>query len=501
MNDQRVLRSACVYWTAPLYVFLFLGIACAAALFSIRPILLLPTVACCLYAFFTVVSLRRPLIFVALFLVILIALPPLYFSRLGEIPLYLSSFLLPIGFAVLLVRLPDFSAPSDSVATGLMLFLIGLGLSLPFAWWLSGEAMGRQSLLRWLLLAQAALVFAFVRAVARWRVDAAEDWIMPVLLIAAVASGAYGIVDFFWPIPFPHPAADQFIWLESAIVRRAQGVFYEASSFGNCCAIFLVAASAAYLAGQERAVRTYRICLLLFISIQSLAVFLSFSRSVWASVLVSLVVFTWVSGMVKFKRVRLFVIALVAPLIVVWFYLPELWGYFTGNRIGYFGQILADPNLVSSGRLETWATLFSIMRRYPQYLLFGVGYKTLSFTRLFHQEIITDNGFLNLFVETGLVGLAGFVLFSTAIFKSFWKLSHRTSGVALFWSALILSLWCGQWVQMLATDAYTYWRSMVVLVALTALVLNRTERSRTAATAGESSGFISRRKVVARNAA
>jgi O-antigen ligase len=255
-------------------------------------------------------------------------------------------------------------------------------------------------------------------------------------------------------------------------------VFYEASSFGNCCAIFLVAASAAYLSGQERAVRIRHYCLPFFISVLGLGVFLCFSRSVWASVLVSLVVFAWVSGMVKLHRVWLFLAALLAPLILVWLYFPQLWGYFTGNRIGYFGQILADPNLVSSGRVETWATLFSILRQYPQYLLFGVGYKTLPFTRLFHQEIVTDNGFLNLLVETGLLGLGGFLIFSTAILKSFWALTRRTSGIALFWSALVLSLWFGEWVQMLATDAYTYWRSMAVLVALTALVLNRTDRSR-----------------------
>jgi O-antigen ligase len=197
--------------------------------------------------------------------------------------------------------------------------------------------------------------------------------------------------------------------------------------------------------------------------------------------------------MVKLHRVWLFLAALLAPLILVWFYFPQLWGYFTGNRIGYFGQILADPNLVSSGRVETWATLFSILRQYPQYLLFGVGYKTLPFTRLFHQEIVTDNGFLNLLVETGLLGLGGFLIFSTAILKSFWALTRRTSGIALFWSALVLSLWFGEWVQMLATDAYTYWRSMAVLVALTALVLNRTDRSRVGkATLRAASGIYAR---------
>ena len=492
MNVERFPQKAYLEWSTLFSLFLVFGIACAAAMLAIRPILLLPSVACCLYASFVAAALRRPLIFVAVFLVFLITLPPFYFSSLGETPLYLSSLLIPTGLAVLVLRLPDFSVPSDKVATGLTTFLVGIGLSLPFAWWLSGEAIGRQSLLRWLLLAQTALIFALVRGVARWRADPIERWIMPVLLVAAVACGAYGVVDFFWPIPLPHPAADQFIWLESAIVRRAQGAFYEASSFGNCCAIFLVLASAAFLSGQERAVRIGRHWLLLFISVLSLAIFLCFSRSVWGNVLVSLAVFAALSGMVKFRRAWGFFAAVLTPLILLWFYFPELWNYFTGNRIGYFGQILADPNLVASGRLETWATVFSILHRSPIYLLFGVGYKTLPFTRLFHQEIITDNGFLNLLLETGLSGLAGFLILSTAVFKTFWRLTHRAIGGERFWSAALFSLWCGEWVQMLATDAYTYWRSMSVLIALMAFALNRADRSCTEQMSGEGAAEFTR---------
>jgi hypothetical protein len=453
---------------------------------------LLSSVACCLYVFFVAMSLRHPLVFVTVFLVSVIAFPPLYFSSLGDTPIYISSLLIPAGLAVLVTRLPDFHLPSDAVARGLLLFLAGTGLSLPFAWWLSGDAIGGQSLLRWLLLAQTALIFVLVRGMARWRIDRAERSILFVFVVAAVASAVYGIVDFFWPIPLPHPAADQFIWLETAVVRRAQGVVYEASSFGNLCGIFFVIASAAFLAGQERAVRIARPWLLLCIAVLSFAVFLCFSRSVWGNVLVSLAVFVGSSGMVKLRRAWAFAVAFLTPMTLLWFYVPELWNYFTGNRIGYFGQIFGDPNLVTSGRLETWATVFSILREYPKYLLFGVGYKTLPFTRLFHQEIITDNGFLNLLLETGIFGLGGFLAFTAAVFKSFSRLSRRSVGTQLFWSAALFSLWCGEWVQMMAADAYTYWRSMVVLIALMAFALNQAERTCT----GEASGTGSEKLIL-----
>jgi hypothetical protein len=486
MRDERLRHQAYLEWGKIALLPLAFGIAWAVTILAARPILLLISAACGLYVFFVPVSLRHPLIFVTVFLVFLIALPPLYFSSLGETPIYLSSLLVPIGLAILVTRLPDLYLPLDAVTKGLVLFLAGTGLSLPFAWWLSGETIGKQSLLRWLLLAQTALIFALVRGGARWPVDRVERWIMPVLLLASVASAGYGVVDFFWPITLPHPAADQFIWLESAVVRRAQGVVYEASSFGNLCGLFLVIASAAFLAGEERAVRIARPWLLLCIAILSFAVFVCFSRSVWGNVLTSLGVFVVSSGMVKARRAWGFALAFLTPMTLLWIYFPDLWNYFTGNRIGYFGQILGDPNLVTSGRLETWATVFSILRGHPNYLLFGVGYKTLPFTRLFHEEIITDNGFLNLLLETGILGLGGFLVFSATVFGSFWRLSRRGLGTQVFWSATLFSLWCGQWVQMMAADSYTFWRSMVVLIALMAFALNRADRTY----AGELSGNL-----------
>ena len=123
-----------------------------------------------------------------------------------------------------------------------------------------------------------------------------------------------------------------------------------------------------------------------------------------------------------------------------------------------------------------WLHIFDIIRENPQYLVFGIGYKTLSFTRLFHGAIIVDNGFLSLLVETGVLGLAGFLIFSGVILKTFFRLTQQNTGPVAFWAALMFAIWCGELVQLMAVDAYTFWRSMAILVALMALTMNRAER-------------------------
>ena len=120
-----------------------------------------------------------------------------------------------------------------------------------FAFWLSGTSTGLNSLSRWLLLSHAAPVYFLIRGFAPGKAGGPERGIFRLLLLGSVLSAAYGIIDFVWPIPLAHPAADQFIWLEGAVVRRAQGVFYESSNFANFCGFFLTAASAAFLGAQR----------------------------------------------------------------------------------------------------------------------------------------------------------------------------------------------------------------------------------------------------------
>lgn len=457
-------------WGAVILLAVLIGLNASAV--AGNPVFWIGLAGLVLYGLFLRESIRKPMVFVFTFLAVLILLPPFFFRRTGENPVFVSTLLAPVGLAVIVVRWQSWSRRLDSIGKGLLTFLVGIGLSLPFAFVLSGDKIGWESLFRWLMLAQMGLVYWIIRTNCS---GAACARIIPWLIIAAVISASYGIFDFFWPVPIPHPSADQYIWSESAVIRRAQGVFYESCNFANFCGFFLLVTAGAVFTGRERLLRIRRIYLLLFIVVLALAVLFAFSRSAWGSLLLSLSVLILVSRRARIGRTLLFSAALGIPLLLVGLWTPEIWHYLVAARIGSFSQILIDPDSVSSGRLTVWARVVSILFDNPQYLVFGIGYKTLPFTRLFHGEIITDNGYLSLLLETGILGLVGFLAFSRSVLGTFLSLARSAQGAAAFWSALLFSLWCGEIVQMLAADAHTYWRNLIVYTALMACTLNMSE--------------------------
>jgi hypothetical protein len=87
---------------------------------------------------------------------------------------------------------------------------------------------------------------------------------------------------------------------------------------------------------------------------------------------------------------------------------------------------LSDPNLATSGRWESWWRLISYFSDQPWYLIFGIGYKTLPHTQLFGRALIAD---------------------------------------------FMFAFWCGEMIQMVTGDLFTYWRNLVVFFAGIALVL------------------------------
>lgn len=428
------------------------------------------------YFLFAIVSICEPLILATGLLLVLEVFPPFYFPQLNETPIYASFLFLPIVLAVVIMRFPDIRWEWDPLSRGLVMFLAGIAASIPFAFWLSGTSAGMNSLSRWLLLCHAVPAYFLIRGCGHEGSGGTERRIFRLLLLGAVVSAAYGIVDFVWPIPLVHPAADQFIWLEGAIVRRAQGVFYESSNFANFCGFFLTATAAAFLARRERFLGVPRSLLILCISILSLAVLVAFSRSTWASVLTALLAAVMLGRFVRVPRGIAVLAAILVPLCLLWIFSPDLWDYFVSGRMGRLFEILDDPNSATSGRFDTWVRVISILKENPRYLLFGIGYKTLTVTRIFHGEIVTDNGYLSLLLETGLAGLTGFCLWSGAILKVFFRLAHSVHEVTAFWATVLFSIWCGELVQLLAADATTYWRNIAVFTALMALTLNLAER-------------------------
>jgi O-antigen ligase len=422
-------------------------------------------------------SLRKPLFLAGSILLALEVFPPFYVDAPGDAPFYISFLLLPLSLVVTLMRRRDLDWKADPVGKGLTAFLLGTLLSIPFAFWLSGLEVGWSSVSRWLFLIHAPVVFFGIRACSRLP-PREQGRLFHVLMWGAAFSAVYGIVDFIWPIPLPHPAADQFIWLQGAVLRRAQGVFHESSNFANFCGFFLVAAVAAYTARRERQLGLPRGLLAIFISLFGTAVLVAFSRSTWASVLVALSLFAVCSGVMRSSRLLAVGAALLAPLCLLWAISPDLWEYVVNARVGRLFEIFYDPNFATSGRFDTWVRVIAILRDHPQYLIFGIGYKTLPVTRLFHGEIVTDNGYLSLLLETGLIGLAGFLAFSAAVLWTSFRVSRSSHEAPAFWGKVLFAIWCGELVQLLAADAYTYWRNITIFAAMMALMMNLSERSK-----------------------
>src|SRR5574337_259110 len=163
-----------------------LGVGLSVALLSAQPPILLAVVGGVVYLALAAVSFRQPLVFVAAFLAALVILPPFFLDSFGETPLYVSNLLLPIGLGITVARFPDFKFALDPVARGLGMFLGGLALSLPFAFWFSGVSVGMESLSRWLLLAQTALIYLLIRGGASVEERRSERWMFRLLLGAAV---------------------------------------------------------------------------------------------------------------------------------------------------------------------------------------------------------------------------------------------------------------------------------------------------------------------------
>src|SRR5258708_39959528 len=97
------------------------------------------------------------------------------------------------------------------------------------------------------------------------------------------ACAALDCLDFYFQFPAPAGFGRQFIWLASGIYRRAQGLFYEASTLGNFCAFFLLMTAIALVRRTGN-----RLALLGGAAILATALMFSYSRSSVANIAISL---------------------------------------------------------------------------------------------------------------------------------------------------------------------------------------------------------------------
>jgi hypothetical protein len=464
--------------------------------------------------------LRSPNAWLTVFFAVALLVPPLpvAFGNSGPHPVIAIAFL---GVAIGLIRLREWRFERSLLSGALVWFFAMLAISIAPAAIYSGTDLAVESLVRVGLAGISAYVFFYVSAgpgriptltggVGRKRLDSptltggagrqgsagpgrtptltgwgltergllrdrgvargSGDPPHQLMYWIAVASAAFAILDFYYQFPVPAGFGPQFIWLDAGVFRRAQGLFYEASTLGNFCAFFLVMTAAAIMKRIGS-----RVALLTGGAILMTALILSYSRSC----LLNLGVALGVLLVLERRRIRLWSVALVvgATGAVVTGILMRVFPAYAElywTRLSGSVDLALESNAhLLSGRLESWQTLLRFLAEHPWHALIGVGYKTLPYSSFTGQPIVADNMYLSILVETGVLGLAALVVLNFAILRAGYRAARSADTGRSFYGTWIVCFWAGQAVQMLSADLLTFWRVLPVYFWVLAMAVRR----------------------------
>ena len=182
--------------------------------------------------------LRSKTVWLAWFFLCALLAPPLPIAW-GDSGPHVAALFAAAGLLVGLLRADKWRIRADACGLALLILLGIIAASIGMAAVSSGPLIAAASLARILLFGISVYVFLYVRdgpgTLSEIQSFRAIRW----LFWAASLSAAFACIDFYFQLPAPAGFAQQFIWLESGVFRRAQGVFYEASTLGNLCAFFL----------------------------------------------------------------------------------------------------------------------------------------------------------------------------------------------------------------------------------------------------------------------
>jgi O-antigen ligase len=277
----------------------------------------------------------------------------------------------------------------------------------------------------------------------------------------AVAAAVFACIDFRYQLPSPAGFGAQFVWLESEVLRRAQGLFYEASTLGNFCAFFLLFAIVSFLAPRK-----FRACLRVELVLGSLvlaaALVFSYSRASLLNLLCAFATFLLIRRKVNKRILTAVVLIPIAIALIVAVAFPAFWHSYwirLETSVLYFSTA---PEAVLSGRLGNWVALGHFAANNPAHLIFGIGYKTLPYSSFIGQETIADNTYLDLLIETGLFGSLAFLAFSFEIFRTTFRAAREQTSLGGLLATFFFCFWVGESVQMLSGDLITYWRVLPI---------------------------------------
>jgi O-antigen ligase len=399
----------------------------------------------------------RPRDWPLLFCAATILLPPLPFP-IGDSGIHPSIAFAAVGLLAGLARVPEWRVELSALNASLLGLVAAMTISLGFAVFYSGAAIAAASFARVMLFAAGIYVY-FIASQGPSRQSAREAertaaWLFSIAILAAL----FGCIDFVYQLPAPAGFGAQFIWLDSGVYRRAQGLFYDASALGNFCAFFLVMSVVALVNRSPRILSRPAAGFgsVLFLA----ALLLSFSRAAMGAAMLSMFALAvlerkrWAKGKVVAAVAALGVATIVGFAVA----LPEV-AYTYWARIGVgWDTLFANPDRVLSGRLDHWNSIAAFIVGHPGQTLAGIGYKTLPYTEYLGKPVIADNMYLSALVETGVLGLATLIALNFAIL---WT-SYRKARQGSFFGTWMFCFWIGEVFQMFAGDVLTFWRVLPV---------------------------------------
>jgi O-antigen ligase len=409
--------------------------------------------------------LREPGRWLAWFFVSALLLPPLPVN-IGDAGPHVA--LLFAGCGLLIGAIHRVPVRTDRLSMSLCALFAAIAASVAMAAIYSGLPIAAASMARVLLFGISVYVFFFVRGAS------VSFNIVRVLFWAAAGSAVFACLDFYFQFPAPGGYGPQFIWLESGVFRRAQGVFYEASTMGNLCAFFLeMIAVALFRPRDERPVSMA--AMLIGGAALASALVLSYSRASLLNLGVALVVLLWLHR----KRVRMGRF-LLASGIVGGAAFAILFGLFPLFAKAYwlrfsasFSYFVESPNAILSGRVHTWTILMQYLAAHPWHAILGVGYKTLPYSDFIGQTTIADNTYLSMLIETGVAGLVALAIWNFTVIRASYRAAISDDSQRSFCGTWMLCFWSGQIVQMFSADLLTYWRVLPVYMCVLALAVRR----------------------------
>ena len=413
--------------------------------------------------------LRSPTAWLALFFVCALLAPPLPIA-LGDSGPHVALLVAAAGLFIGVLRLSEWRVRPDALSISLLTLWTIFACSVSWAALYSGIPIAAGSLARVLLFGISIYIFLYVRDGPARLSEASGFRFLRFLFWISVGSALFACVDFYFQFPAPAGYEPQFIWVASGVYRRAQGVFYEASTLGNVCAFFLVMIAVALFRPRDTRPASRWELIPGGVALAA-ALVLSFSRASLLNLGVALAVLLWLNrDRIRWRRLAISLVAVAAGtggILAAAF--PAFANMAWLRFFTTFQFFLESPNAVLSGRIRSWEVLLSFLAANPWHAIVGVGYKTLPYSDFIGTTAIGDNTYLTLLAETGILGLTAVIALNCAILVFAYRAARSASPLRSFSGACMLCFWAGQVVQMFSADLLTYWRVLPVFFFVLAL--------------------------------